>query len=140
MRRSLVAAFVVGVALPCAGSALAADAQKPPPVVVDFTVKIEGLGLDQDVAFFRSCGGLKVETEVVEVREGGVNDSTHKLPGRTKWANIVLTRRFRGELANEPVLQWTRATESGQTVRKNITVTLFRKDGTEAAHYHLFDC
>ena len=43
---------------------------------------------------FKSAGGLKSETEVVDFREGGVNDTTHKLLGATKWPNIVLKRGF----------------------------------------------
>ena len=58
-----------------------------------FTVEIEGL---QD-SFFRSCGGLKSESEVVEVAEGGVNNTTHKLIGRTKFPNIVLKQGFSGD-------------------------------------------
>ena len=57
-----------------------------------FTVTI---GNTED-AFFRSCSGLKSETEVVELVEGGVNGSTHKLLGHTKFPNIVLKKGFVG--------------------------------------------
>ena len=46
--------------------------------------------------FFRSCTGLKSEAEVVELAEGGVNHTTHKLMGRTKFPNIVLKKGFAG--------------------------------------------
>jgi phage tail-like protein len=39
---------------------------------------------------FRSCGGLKSESAVVELEEGGFNGTTRKLIGRTKFPNIVL--------------------------------------------------
>src|SRR5215475_10895396 len=39
---------------------------------------------------FRSCSGLKAETSVVELEEGGFNGTTRKLIGRTKFPNIVL--------------------------------------------------
>jgi phage tail-like protein len=39
---------------------------------------------------FRSCGGLKSESSVVELEEGGFNGTTRKLIGRTKFPNIVL--------------------------------------------------
>jgi len=45
---------------------------------------------------FKSCGGLKVEQSVVELEEGGFNSTVHKLPGRTKYANIVLKMGFCG--------------------------------------------
>ena len=39
---------------------------------------------------FRSCSGLKSESAVVELEEGGFNTTTRKLIGRTKFPNIVL--------------------------------------------------
>jgi phage tail-like protein len=39
---------------------------------------------------FRSCSGLKSESSVVELEEGGFNGTTRKLIGRTKYPNIVL--------------------------------------------------
>lgn len=57
-----------------------------------FTVHIEGDNSEDN--FFRSCSGLKSESEVIEVAEGGVNTTTHKLIGRTKFPNLVLKRGF----------------------------------------------
>jgi len=56
-----------------------------------FEVEIEG-----QVFPFKSCSGLKVEQAVVEVEEGGFNSTVHKLPGRTKYSNIVLKMGFCG--------------------------------------------
>jgi phage tail-like protein len=56
-----------------------------------FEVEIEG-----QVYPFKSCSGLKVEQSVVEVEEGGFNGTVHKLPGRTKFSNIVLKMGFCG--------------------------------------------
>lgn len=57
-----------------------------------FAVEVDGI---RD-AFFRSCSGLKSEAEVVELAEGGLNTTTHKLVGRTKFPNIVLKQGFGG--------------------------------------------
>jgi phage tail-like protein len=43
---------------------------------------------------FRSCSGLKSEAAVVELEEGGFNNTTRKLIGRTKFPNIVLKQGF----------------------------------------------
>lgn len=59
-----------------------------------FTVYLEGDNSEDN--FFRSCSGLKSESEVIEVAEGGVNTTTHKLIGRTKFPNLVLKRGFTG--------------------------------------------
>jgi phage tail-like protein len=45
---------------------------------------------------FRSCGGLKSESAVVELEEGGFNTTTRKLIGRTKFPNIVLKQGLAG--------------------------------------------
>ena len=55
-----------------------------------FAVEIDGV----QSAYFRSCSGLKSESEIVEVAEGGLNTTTHKLIGRTKFPNIVLKQGF----------------------------------------------
>lgn len=59
-----------------------------------FAVHIEGENIEDN--FFRSCSGLKSESEVQEVAEGGLNTTTHKLIGRTKYPNIVLKKGFTG--------------------------------------------
>jgi phage tail-like protein len=58
-----------------------------------FSVEIDGL----NTGFFRSVGGLKVETEVFEFKEGGEAGIIRKLPGVTRFANIRLTRGFTGD-------------------------------------------
>ena len=65
--------------------------RKDPLPAFCFKVKIDKIGAE---LFFKSVGGLKVETEVVDYRAGGVNHATYKLVGSTKWSNIVLKRGF----------------------------------------------
>ena len=43
-----------------------------------------------EVAHFSECSGIKSSTEVYEIKEGGVNHATHKMPGQSKWENITL--------------------------------------------------
>src|SRR5215510_12101402 len=59
-----------------------------------FTVEFDA-GDNRSITYpFRSVGGLKIETGVVELEEGGFNTTTRKLIGRTKYPNIVLKRGF----------------------------------------------
>lgn len=61
-----------------------------------FTVVIDG----EQIAYpFRSVGGLKSESTVVDLEEGGFNTTTRKLIGRTKYPNIVLKRGFCGSMS-----------------------------------------
>jgi len=56
----------------------------------NFRVEIDGL----TVAAFHECSGLESAIDVVEHREGG--GAIRKLPGNTKFANIVLKRGVSG--------------------------------------------
>lgn len=69
--------------------------RKDPFLAFCFRVTIDKV-VGSGVGFFKSVGGLSYETEVVEYREGGENNSTHKLVGATKWKNITLKRGFGG--------------------------------------------
>jgi phage tail-like protein len=64
---------------------------KKPFGAYHFTVEIDGENISYP---FRSCSGLKIETAVVDLDEGGFNGTTRKLIGKTKYPNIVLKRGF----------------------------------------------
>ena len=44
------------------------------------------------VALFTECSGLQVQRAVETVQEGGINNYSHKLPGRIEFSNITLKR------------------------------------------------
>ena len=90
--------------------------------------------------FFKSVGGLESETEVVPYREGGVNDTTRKLVGATKWKNIVLKRGFTGLSPNDTFQKWAREIQAGQDVRKDVTITLIDQDQNEVAKMEFVRC
>jgi phage tail-like protein len=46
--------------------------------------------LNYAVAGFSECSGLEATLEVMEYKEGGVNDYVHKFPTRASYANITL--------------------------------------------------
>jgi phage tail-like protein len=73
--------------------------RKDPLTTFLFGLKIADLGLDynEGTAFFRSLGGLKFDTDVVDYQEGGVTAFTRKVIGVTKWANLVLRQGFTGD-------------------------------------------
>ena len=77
-----------------------------------FEVEIEG-----QVYPFKSCSGLKVEQAVVEIEEGGFNGTVHKLPGRTKYSNIVLKMGFCG--ADSPLYQLKRRHMNDNAITSN---------------------
>lgn len=76
--------------------------RKDPLPVFCFKIELPELkGVGE--AFFKSVSGLRYETEIVPVREGGANDTTFQLLGATKWSNIVLKQGFTGSSA---LLDW----------------------------------
>ena len=78
-------------------------------------------------AAFTECSGLEVSTDVFEYKEGGLNEYSHKLPGRTKYSNITLKRGF--ALSND-LYKWYQEMEEGlltgkKVERKHVTITLY---------------
>src|SRR5690349_4348681 len=57
-----------------------------------FSIEIDGI----DCGRFRSCSGLRSETEVLSLREGGQNEFEHKLPGSNKQGTLVLRQGYAG--------------------------------------------
>ena len=69
-----------------------------------FYYRVEfGISRNKDDVRFQSVSGLSVEYDMEEYKEGGENRFTHKLPVRTKYADLVLKR---GMLTNSDVLDW----------------------------------
>jgi len=52
---------------------------------------------------FQTVSGLSVEYDMEDCKEGGENRFTHKLPVRTRYADLVLKR---GMLTDSEVLEW----------------------------------
>ena len=96
-------------------------ARKDPLPVFCFHVKLDFMGSE---GFFKSVSGLRYETEVVPVREGGQNTTTFQLPGAVKWSNIVLKMGFTKDSASSGMLQWRKEwTEPGGGKRSGGTIT-----------------
>ena len=77
--------------------------RKDPLPVFCFLVELRIPGHETVSTFFKSVSGIRYETEVVPVREGGANDTTFQLPGATKWSNLVFKQGFTG---SSGLLDW----------------------------------
>lgn len=73
-----------------------------PPVGFHFLVEFAN---QQNEYQFQSVSGLSVDLETEEIKEGGENRFTHKLPVRAKYPNLILKR---GLLVNSGLLSWCR--------------------------------
>jgi phage tail-like protein len=64
-----------------------------------FALEIDGI----EVAQFLECAGIKTQTEIFELQEGGMNHRVHKLPGQSRWDNLQL--RY-GVTRDVSLLKW----------------------------------
>lgn len=104
---------------------------KDPAVAFKFHVEIAGV----IEASFTECSGLGMEREVYTYEEGGVNDYVHKLPGRTKYTNVVLKR---GMTNSSELWAWyQRGLHDGKVSLRNISIILYERDGQVAQRWNL---
>lgn len=95
-----------------------------------FCLEINGI----EVAQFLECSGLKSSTTVFELEEGGMNHRVHKLPGQSKWENIILRYGVTGDVS---LMAWrseiimdnfgTEARKNGAIVLKNNQMNVVRR-------------
>ena len=96
--------------------------RKDPYLGSNFFVEIDGL----IVGGFSEVSGLQAETELEEIREGGVNDRVHKVPKITKYQNIVLKR---GITDSNVLWKWHQDVVDGKIRRKSVYVSLRDAEG-----------
>ena len=69
-----------------------------------FYYKVEfDVSKNKDDVRFQAVSGLSVEYDMEEYKEGGENRFSHKLPVRTKYADLVLKR---GMVTDSEVIEW----------------------------------
>ncbi len=86
-----------------------------PYMAFNFLVEIEGLV----IGGFRDVSGLESSIEVQEVAEGGRNGYLHKLPGPTRYPNLVLSK---GLTDIDGLWSWYDDVSRGIIVRRNVTL------------------
>lgn len=97
-----------------------------------FRVEID----DLFVGGFSEVSGLQKETQLEEIREGGVNDHLHRLPRETKYGNLVLKR---GLTDSEVLWKWCQEVGAGIFKRKTIHVILLDREGNDVWRWSFTD-
>lgn len=95
----------------------------------NFLIEIDGITR----AAFHEVSGFDSTIDVIEHREGGENTTLHKLPGMTKYSNIVLKWGITDDLQ---LYQWHRQAVLGDTQRKNGSIVLLNRAGAEVARWN----
>jgi phage tail-like protein len=94
----------------------------------NFLVEIDGIAR----AAFSEVSGLVSETTVVEYRSGS-EFGTRKLPGLTKYANIVLKR---GITQDKDLWHWRKSVIDGDVQRRNGTIKLLDDQRQEVLRWN----
>jgi phage tail-like protein len=99
----------------------------------NFIVEIDGI----TQAGFTDCSGFGATTDPIEYREGGKNTTLHKMPGQTKYPNIVLKW---GLTDSQELYQWYLDVTKGRVRRANGSIVLYDVDGlTEKVRWNFFN-
>jgi len=102
-----------------------------PPVSFYFEVKIAGIQTSGDTGF-AEADGLEAELGMVEIKEGGENRFTHRLPDRATHGKLTLKRGVM--TASSDLAKWCKSTiesDFSTAVQTNdITVSLLDENGT----------
>ena len=86
-----------------------------------FTAEVLG----RTLGTFASIRGLEAQVDILEYREGGINDLVHRLPGQLRYPNLVLG----GGVTSRAVEEWFAQTRLGAD-RHALTVTFLDSAGT----------
>lgn len=101
-----------------------------PPVCFYFKVEIVGIQTSGDTSF-AEADGLEAELGVLEIKEGGENRFTHRLPDRSTHGKLSLKRGVM--MANSDLAEWCKSTiESdfnGAVTTHEINVSLLNENG-----------
>lgn len=98
-----------------------------PPWGFYYKVEFIDVSKNTDDIRFQSVSGLSVEYDVEEYKEGGENRFVHKLPVRTKYADLVLKR---GMLKVSEVTTWClKAFRDRDFKPANINIILMNEQG-----------
>lgn len=101
----------------------------------NFHVEIDGED-ESFAAHFNEVSGLKGDVEEFEIKEGGVNDRTHKRPGRTVWGPVTLKR---GVDTEKVFYNWWRNIVDNQKgkIRKKVRIVMLDEDFSEVRSWTL---
>ncbi len=100
----------------------------------DFLVELDGIVR----ASFAEASGLDSTIDVVEYREGGENETTRKLPAKTKFSNITLKW---GTTDDHELYTWHRQWVKGDPAarRKNGSIVLLDRAGQERVRWNFIN-
>jgi len=107
-------------------------ARQDPYLGFNFVVEIDGLL----AGGFREVRGLEASVEVRDYAEGGENGYLHKLPGETRYPNLVLSR---GLSDLDTLWVWFDDVTRGVIRRRNLSILLLDQERTPGMWWDIKD-
>lgn len=111
-----------------------------PPVSFYFEVKITGIQGESESSF-AEADGLESELGIMEIKEGGENRYTHRLPDRASHGKLTLKRGVTP--VSSALAQWCKSTLesdfSQKITTRNINVSLLDENGKPAIVWTFFN-
>ena len=103
----------------------------------NFLVEIDELTGDASsvVGGFSQVSGISSQSDVVEFRVGNSN-SVFKLPGKTRFGNILLRK---GCTSSGELYEWRRRVENGEDDRRSGSIVLLDGNMRERARWNFYD-
>jgi phage tail-like protein len=98
----------------------------------NFLVELDGITR----ATFQEVSGLEATIDPIEYREGGQNTTVRKLPGVTKYGNIMLKW---GMTSDTELYDWHRQAVLGNVQRRNGSIIVLDRQGSEVARWNFVD-
>lgn len=95
-----------------------------------FNFRVDVADEDETLALFQEVTGLSASIEVTDLKEGGVNSTTHKLIGHASYGNVTLKRG----LVDNKFMQWVNDVLNGQVYRKDIFITISDESGSSITY------
>lgn len=93
----------------------------------EFLKEVGGAKLATHRASFQEVSGLSVQVNVEEVKEGGENGFSHRLPSPAKFGNLVLKR---GMFEDDELFKWCKdAIEDFEFAPMQVIVSLLNQKG-----------
>ena len=104
-----------------------------PYLAFAFLVEVDGVA----AAGFHEVSGLQAELEVLDHREGGVNEFVHRLAGPVRYPSNLTLRR--GITDASELWDWWWAATQGRIERRNVSVLLLGEGREVARRWSIVD-
>lgn len=109
-----------------------------PAVGFHFQVNFDVNGASNTDSRFQEVSGISSDLQVKEVKEGGENRFTHKLPVRASYPNLVLKR---GLFTDSGIIKWARKAIEDLDIEPITVVVSLLSEAHEPLHtYAFYNC